>query len=278
MAIQHEYEDDKKHVHVLSYGGGTQSTAMLLMALEGMFNGIIPEHIIFADTGWEPEGIYEWVEHVNNHIKKKYGREIVIAKSRNIRTEIISTTENEKKFLSIPAFIKHPNGKVGIGRRQCTNQFKLIPINKKIRELLGYQPRKWIREKVHLWKGISTDEIGRVKPAREQWQIAEHPLIDIIEMDRQQCIKYVEDAGLGTPAKSSCIGCPYRDNESWFHMKTFDPESFADAVFIDKKLRQNDDEKKIYLHRDCVPLDEVDFSLHVDFESFNNECEGMCGI
>lgn len=33
--IKKEYDDDKKHIHVLSYGGGTQSTALLLMALKG---------------------------------------------------------------------------------------------------------------------------------------------------------------------------------------------------------------------------------------------------
>jgi hypothetical protein len=277
MTIQHEYEDEKEHVHVLSYGGGTQSTAMLLWALQGKMNGVIPDFIIFSDTGWEPESIYQWVDHVNNHIQKKYGREIIIAKSKNIRNEIITSTKNQKKFLSIPAFHKNPNGSIGIGRRQCTNQFKLIPINKKIRELLGYAPRKWMKHKVHLWKGISTDEIYRVKPAREKWQIAEYPLIDILDVDRNQCIKFVEDEGLGTPAKSSCIGCPYKDNNQWLDMKINDPVSWQDAVFIDKKLRENDDEKKVFLHRDCVPLDEVDLESHVA-SGFDNECEGLCGI
>ncbi|WNV81644.1 hypothetical protein RUL31_10515 [Bacillus atrophaeus] len=46
--IKHQYDDGKKHIYVLSYGGGTQSTALLLMALKGEINGVIPDYIIFS--------------------------------------------------------------------------------------------------------------------------------------------------------------------------------------------------------------------------------------
>ncbi|WP_223251837.1 hypothetical protein [Bacillus atrophaeus] len=69
--------------------------------------------------------------------------------------------------------------------------------------MLGYKPRQCIKEVVHLWKGISTDEIQRVKPSRERWQVAEHPLVDVAFIDRSRCITYVERERLGTPAKSS---------------------------------------------------------------------------
>ncbi|MER2459872.1 phosphoadenosine phosphosulfate reductase family protein [Bacillus subtilis] len=74
--IKQHYDDGKKHIHVLSYGGGTQSTALLLMALKGEINGVIPDYIIFSDTGWEPQYVYNWVNKVNEHIKATYGREI----------------------------------------------------------------------------------------------------------------------------------------------------------------------------------------------------------
>nr|WGD78961.1 phosphoadenosine phosphosulfate reductase family protein [Bacillus subtilis] len=56
--IKQHYDDGKKHIHVLSYGGGTQSTALLLMALKGEINGVIPDYIIFSDTGWECHSMY----------------------------------------------------------------------------------------------------------------------------------------------------------------------------------------------------------------------------
>lgn len=279
--IKQTYDDGKKHIHVLSYGGGTQSTALLLMALKGEVNGIIPDYIIFSDTGWEPQSIYQWIEKVNSHIKKHYNREIIVTQGRNIRDDIINAnTGKTNKFVTIPAFIKQSNGSIGIGRRQCTGDYKIKVINKKIRDLLGYVPRQRVKEVVHIWKGISTDEIQRVKPSREIWQIAEHPLVDLINIDRSACIRYVEKEGLGTPAKSSCIGCPYHDNRAWKEMKLKDPVSWEDAVFVDKKLRENAKMKgEVFLHRSCLPLDEVDLGeAQMEMDEFINECEGMCGI
>jgi hypothetical protein len=61
-----------------------------------------------------------------------------------------------------------------------------------------------------------------------------------------------------------------------------DPESWADAVMIDKLIRTVPKIKaQQFMHKSCVPLDEVDFSTaedHGQVEMFNNECEGMCGV
>lgn len=89
--IQKTYDDGKKHVHLLSFGAGTQSTALLLMALKGEINGVIPDYIIFADTGWEPRGIYDWIDKVNAYIKRKFDREIIVTSGRNIRDDIVTS-------------------------------------------------------------------------------------------------------------------------------------------------------------------------------------------
>lgn len=279
--IKQQYDDGKEHIHVLSYGGGTQSTAMLLMALKGEINGVIPDYIIFSDTGWEPKSIYQWIEKVNKYIKEKFDREIIFTNGGNIREDMIQAVEHGDRFASLPFFVKNKDGEMGMVRRQCTNEYKIQPINKKVRELLGYQPRQRVKEIVHMWKGISTDEIQRVKPSRVGWQVAEHPLVDVVNVDRSTCIAYVEREGLGTPAKSSCIGCPFHDDGIWRDMKLYDPESFEDAVYIDRLIKKLPKFKgEAYLHRSGKPLDEVDFQEdQMDFwDMFGNECEGMCGV
>lgn len=278
--IKKEYNDGKRHVHVLSYGGGTQSTALLLMALKGEINGVIPDYIIFSDTGWEPKSIYQWVDKVNKYIKDKYNREIIITNNGNIREDIIKGAKDGSRFASVPFFTKDADGNIGMARRQCTNEYKITPVNKKIRELLGYKPRQRINEVVHVWKGISTDEIQRVKPSRQKWQIAEHPLIDVMDVDRSRCIVYVEREGLGTPAKSSCIGCPFHDFQTWREMKLHDKESWEDAVEIDKIIRNLPRFRhNAFLHSSGKPLDEVNFNEdQMDINMFINECAGMCGI
>lgn len=278
--IKQEYDDGKKHIHVLSFGAGTQSTAMLLMALKGEINGVIPDYIIFSDTGWEPESIYKWVDLVNEYIKKTYNREIIFTSGGHIRNDLIRAVETGDRVASLPFFTKSDSGERGMVMRQCTGEYKINPVKQKVRELLGYKPRQKVQEVVHMWKGISTDEIQRVKPIGDRWIEAEHPLIDVIQMNRSNCVAYVQREGLGTPAKSSCIGCPFHDDVTWREMKLRDPKSFQDAVEIDRLIRRMPKLKdEVYLHRSCKPLDEIDFNENqMDFDDFINECEGFCGV
>ncbi|OFC94624.1 hypothetical protein BTGOE4_10140 [Bacillus thuringiensis] len=278
--IKSEYDDGKKHVHVLSYGGGTQSTALLLLALEGKINGIIPDYIIFSDTGWEPKHVYEWVQKVNEYIKEKYDREIIFTNGGNIREDAINGVKNEKRFASMPFFTTNAENEKVVIRRQCTLEYKIQPVNRKIRELLGYKPRQWVKEVVHIWKGISLDEIQRVKPIQSRWLTAEHPLVDVLWKDRSYCIKYVEDLGLGTPPQSSCIGCPFHNNELWLDIKKNDPEGWKEAVEFDEAIRNIPKMRnQTFVHKSCTPLAEVDLNENqITLDDFINECEGMCGL
>jgi hypothetical protein len=44
-------------MRLLSLGAGVQSTTLLLMALDGTLPGL--DYAIFADTGWEPQRVYD---------------------------------------------------------------------------------------------------------------------------------------------------------------------------------------------------------------------------
>lgn len=82
----------------------------------------------------------------------------------------------------------------------------------------------------------------------------------------------------------------FHDNAEWLRMKSADPESWARAVEIDRAIRDHDSTcarahgERLYLHRSCLPLDHVDFTLpdplphqqDLNFSAF--ECEGMCGL
>lgn len=280
LTIKHTYDDDKTHIHAIAYGGGTQSTALLLMALKGEINGVIPEFIIFSDTGWETKKTYAWIAKVNDYIERKFNKRITFTNGGNIREDVINGALHGTRFASLPFYTRDDFGEKGMTLRQCSTEYKVFPVNKKIRELLGYKNRQRVKETVHLWKGISTDEIQRVKPAKAKWQIAEHPLVDIVDIDRSGCVAYVEREGLGTPAKSSCIGCPYHNAQAWREMKMNDKESWLDAVEVDNIIRRIPDYKgTLYLHRAAMPLEEVEMMEgQMDLDLFNNECEGMCGL
>lgn len=105
----------------------------------------------------------------------------------------------------------------GMGRRQCTSEYKLAPINRKVRELLGaaapdYRrvPRGRVAEQ---WIGFSTDEIGRVSDKDGVSYVHKrYPLLEL-GMNRAACERYLHQQGWGDVAKSACIGCLATETE-----------------------------------------------------------------
>ena len=48
-------------IRIISLGAGVQSTVLALMASKGEI-GPMPDCAIFADTGYEPQGVYDHLE------------------------------------------------------------------------------------------------------------------------------------------------------------------------------------------------------------------------
>ena len=273
----------KPLMRILSLGAGVQSSTMALMADQGAF-GEKPDAAIFADTGWEPTPV---IDHLN-YLKSKLSFPVHICKAGNLHDDILRATDNGK-FVSVPFFTLNEKGKKGMGRRQCTREYKITPIAAKIRELLGM--KKYARfpkgEHVETWVGISTDEVFRVKESRFWWQKNRWPLIEK-KMSREDCIKWMLDNKFPKPPRSACTYCPYHSNEEWLNIKK-DKEEWDAVVKLDKQLRTGlyncqPEKYNYYLHRSGQPLDEVDFSneknskqLDMEF-GFENACEGMCGV
>jgi hypothetical protein len=154
----------------------------------------------------------------------------------------------------------------GIGRRQCTNEYKVTPITRKIRELLGAAPPDFRRvpkgKHAEQWIGFSTDEIGRVNDGeRVQYLRSRHPLLEL-GLSRKDCERYLAARGWGDTAKSACIGCPFHGNRAWRDLRDNQPEEWADAVQFDREIRNGgarggELRGTAYLHRSRVPLDEA---------------------
>jgi hypothetical protein len=244
-------------------------------------NGLItpkPDLIVFSDPGWESKETYDDLKQTMNDMKS-HGIEIVVTSKGNIRDDIYNGVNQNKRFVSLPFFTLNQKGEKGMVRRQCTKEYKIEPVHKAIREFLGYKPRQRVKHQVTLWLGISTDEIQRMKPSRTKWMTHRFPLIEK-EISRLDCLNYMERNDIVRPPKSSCIGCPFHDDYTWRDMKMNRPDEFLEAVRMDNEIRKLPRFKgQLYLHRSCVPLDEVDFQENqLEFDYFINECEGHCGL
>lgn len=172
---------------------------------------------------------------------------------------------------------------IGMIRRQCTTDYKIVPIRRKVRELTGLTRRRSPDHPVvEQWIGISLDEIIRMKPSREAWQLNRWPLIER-RMSRRDCLAWLRRHGYPEPPKSACIGCPFHDDNRWRAIRDDDPAAWADAVGVDQAIRTGlrGIRGAVYLHRSAVPLDQVDLSTaaeHGQLDLFGNECEGLCGV
>ena len=282
-----DYSGEPK-LRILSLGAGVQSSTMALMANEGAF-GRKPDYAIFADTGWEPKKVYDHLKWLETQLDYP----VIITKNHLKSGSIKQDLEDAAKgngYIMLPFFAKNTEtGKIGIGPRQCTRNYKITPINRQIRKLIGLKDRQrfprslWIEVMV----GISTDEAMRMKPSREKWIQNVWPLIDH-KMSRQDCLDWYEGKNYKRPAKSSCIGCPYHDNTLWNEIKVETPEEFEEACRLDDMIRHTGRDPNIerYLHRKGIPLRSVDFETLLkkkkkpedQLDLFNNECEGMCGV
>ena len=146
--------------HILNLGAGVQSTALFLLAREpdAKFHFDLA---IFADTGEEPDSVYKHLE----HLRSLGTPEIWVRSTGRLGDDLIhGRNSTGHRFVSIPAFTKSAEGKVGMVRRQCTAEYKINVVNKAIRrELLGLKPRQRIPKDTIIYQyfGISTDEAGR---------------------------------------------------------------------------------------------------------------------
>jgi hypothetical protein len=233
--------------------------------------GPMPDAAIFSDTQWEPLEVYNWLY----RLEEKLPFPIYRVTEGNIRDDAIAKVNTTgQRFASIPWFIQKFNGEKGMGQRQCTQEYKLKPLRKKVRELLG---GKTPAGGATIWIGISTDEAHRMKPSRQKYMVNRWPLIEL-GMSRNACIAWLASKGFTVP-KSSCIGCPYHSNAQW---RALTPSEFEDACQVDELIREQPDLLgKQYVHRDCKPLREVDLRSAEQagqFDLFGEECEGMCGL
>jgi hypothetical protein len=208
----------------LSLGAGVQSSTLALMIAHGEIPMV--NAAIFADTGWEPRKVYDWLD----WLEKQLPFPVYRVASGNLRNDIIAATNNTgKTFRSVPWHLLKPNGETAMNSRQCTAEYKIKPVHRKLRELMGYASRKRIpANSCQMLMGISLDEVFRMKPSWHKWLVHQWPLIDA-GMARHDCLSWMERKGYPSPPKSSCIGCPFHDNDEWRNIKA-DSEAWEDAV------------------------------------------------
>ncbi|WP_372806967.1 hypothetical protein [Pontiella sp.] len=279
-----------KEYHILSLGAGVQSTMLYLLACEQHPCIGKIDYAIFADTGDEPEAVYDhlkWLQALD-------GPEILVRSKGNLGDDLMYGCESRvgkdnRLFSAIPAFTAGG----GLGQRQCTYDYKIAVVEQTIRrEIVGVKPRKHFPKKdvhVHQYIGISLDECSRIVRIRKRfaeipWATVHFPLYET-KTTRKGCSQWLKSRVPHKVPRSSCVECPFHSNEEWQRIKS-SPRDWERACQIDEALRDQAylcgrgmDELQ-FLHRSLVPLREADLSTPPQTGEFGfvHECEGMCGV
>lgn len=262
-------------IRVLSLGAGVQSSTLALMIMEGEVERV--DAAIFSDTGWEPGRVYrhlDWLESVLPY-------PVYRVTNGNLKETVLQGNDRGRKFMPVPYYLLRADGSRFMGRRQCTHEYKLVPLYRKARELAGLRKGQASREAVvEIVIGISFDEAHRMRDPRERWYTNSYPLVEK-RMRRSDCLQWLAAHGYPIPPKSSCLGCPYRSNDLWREMRVSSPAEWDETCRIDEFIRDKGTDRGAlqYMHRSFVPLRQADVGGHMaELDLFGNECEGMCGV
>jgi hypothetical protein len=234
----------RDQIKVISYGGGVQSTALLVLAAQ---RNIDFHTFLFANVGDDSEhpATLAYIRDVAAPYAARHGIELheLKRRRRDGSTETLWQRLNRPESRSIPIPVRMANG--APGRRSCTTDFKIKVIGRWLREHGASSEHPAI-----VGIGISLDEIHRANKRRsERYETIEYPLLDL-GLRRDDCIRIITNGGLSVPPKSACFFCPFRTLEAWHEQRRNEPDLFAKAAQLEAVLN----ERRAVLGRDPAYL------------------------
>jgi hypothetical protein len=217
-------------IQVASFGGGVNSTAMLL----GMYErGEKVDLVLFADTGGEKPETYRHKDEFSAWLLAHGMPEIievrrmvnVPAEQQSHLTDYITLEQECLDKKTLPSIVT--------GIRSCSDQFKIRPQDRYLRV---WQPaiQAWERgEKVTKLIGFDAGEPHRVKDFTSTKYQNRYPLIEW-DWAREQCLETIRRHGLEAPPKSSCFFCPEMQEWEIVQLAQDSPELFERAVAMER--------------------------------------------
>lgn len=221
---------------VISYGGGIQSTAMIVLATEGVVEFT---DAVFANVGEDSEA----------QVTLDYIRNVVTpwAAERGVKVhEVRRIARNGEPFSTLLKYHKDNldrtgatplpvhmigAGPGGIANRTCTRDWKAKPVTKWLKQNGATED-----DPAHIAIGISTDEIHRVNNKHDKpWERRVFPLIDL-GLSRTDCEAIIARSGLPVPPKSACWFCPFHGRAGFAKMRRDNPEQFEAVAQLEDEM------------------------------------------
>lgn len=226
--MKHPTSLDKPQIDgilIACYGGGTNSTAMLIGMAE---RGIRPDAIVFADTGGEKPHTYEYIEMLSNWLEARQLPAISVVRNHQ---------PSKHGSLEAMCLANKILPSIAYGFKSCSVQYKIEPQDKFIKETF---PEAFEKKQVIKAIGFDAGEPYRAVNSPEEWHSNYYPLIEW-GWSRSECIGAITDAGLPLPGKSACFFCPNTRPSEIRQLNEQYPELIVRALAIES----NADNRKV---------------------------------
>lgn len=256
----------------VSYGGGVQSTALLVLAAQKRIDFPL---FLMANVGDDSEnpGTLRYVEEYAKSYAADHGIELVVLDRirRDGAVETLWRRLTREGSRSLPIPVRMSNG--APGTRSCTADFKIKVTAKELKRRGATAASPAV-----IGIGISVDEIHRANNRRvEAHEQIVYPLLEL-GLRRTDCARIIREAGLPVPPKSSCFFCPFHRPETWHDQRRDEPELFEKSCQLEDLLNERRaglGKDPVYLTRFARPLRDA-IPDGVDLLPMFDEADGLC--
>ena len=257
---------------VFSSGGGTQSTAITALIIQGKLPR--PDYIVIADTGYECQSTWDYLDNVVNPALNN-----IDLKVERIGLDYQSIPDHRKRFLShnentvlLPMWTDQ-TGSIGKLSGYCTNTWKVETRNRYLSQVHNITRKDYV-----IWIGFSVDEGRRAQRmmAGKEYQdgLIRFPLIES-RLTRKQSIEAVRRMGWPQPPRSRCYICPNQGHSEWQEVAKNRPGEIEAATLLEKQIQEHD--RNLWLHKDCQPINKIDLSGQDELFTEGDYCSsGVC--
>jgi cytochrome c551/c552 len=280
-------------IRAISYGGGVQSTALLVLAAQGRIDYRLALMANTGDDSEHPETL-TYVHDIAIPYAEANGIEIHLLhrERRDGTTETLLGRMTKEGGKSLPIPVRY-SAKGPPVSRACTADFKTRVTGRWLKRLGATAGKRCKQHKIEdaladaddpkavdlgprtdckkcaqpnvatVALGISLDEIHRANTRNaEPHERLVYPLISIgedtgLRLRRDDCMRIIADAGLPIPPKSSCFFCPFHTFGAWQDLARERPDLFEKSAQLEEHLTSTRAERgkgPVFLSRAGIPL------------------------
>lgn len=255
----------RKPVTVLSLGGGLDSFAMLLDAID---RGELPDLVIFADVG-DPQRLDpgEWPS-TYDHIEL-----VVQPLCDELGIEFVWLDTDESPIRGERSLFKYFERTSSMPTRMS----RLCTVASKVERIVDYLYKRYPTGPIEVWIGFeageearaATDPHGKGKKSACR-RTNRFPLIES-KLCRCRCEALVKRWGFPVPRKSACTFCPFSSRGDFATLRSELPNVFARVAKLEENCKLTKSDKRLRYGYDRGDGTDPDLRTWIDYGQRKDE-------